>query len=199
MNDEPNLRQIANAELYPDEKLLWVGKPSPMRIVTQYAHRENLISGTIITVIFVVFLFTGDFFGLSSIRLGNLQIPLFSLVLIPIVGLLLFTAYTYWRAGQMVYAITKRRALIIKHTLDGKSVLAYNVMPSIERRDLANGKGDLIFASETYSPLFPTNYYSSGNYNYRVRKVGFFGIDNAYEVEQLLFTTFVKRGTVNEH
>src|SRR3954468_10514623 len=125
LDSDSELRGAVSAELYPGEKLLWVGKPAPLRVVTQYAHRENLISLTIITVLFGTLFFICLSYGVNSISIGHIQIPLISLCVIPLAGLILYLCYVYWRATQIIYAISNRRVLIIKHTIDGRSVRAY--------------------------------------------------------------------------
>lgn len=190
MLQDAELRAIVSPELYADEKLLWVGKPTPIYVLRQYS--EGLVNTVFIAFMLTVFLFTCSFFGMSSISIASYSVPIFSFLLIPIAAFILYMIYLYWRAGQIVYAISNQRALIIKSTLDGRSILAYNIIPYIERRSRASGKDDLIFASETYTPLFYTNFSvnSSRSYYFRIRKVGFFGIENAREVEQLLIKTF---------
>jgi hypothetical protein len=176
--------------LYADEKLLWAGKPSPMRVLMQSAHRENVTSTLLIVFLLTFFLLVFADHGITSITIANVQIPLSSLVLIPIAWMAATLSYGYWRATQIIYAVTSRRALIMKQTIDGQDILAYNIIPYIERHTHADGKGDLIFATQTYSPWFYTNYARSGTYFYRIRPVGFFGIDNAREVEELMVKTF---------
>lgn len=191
----PELWGAVILELYPDEKLLWAGKPTPIRVLIRQINPENVLSVAIAALILGIYGFGCLMFGLSSIPIGGLQIPTLSLLLIPIVALLIYESYGYWRAKQIVYAVSDRRVLIIRYTIDGKVVLAYNLIPFIERRVHANGKGDLIFATETYSPLLYTNYSSTRNYFFRIRKVGFWGIDNALAVERLIVNTFHPKNT----
>ncbi len=186
---DPALRARISAELLSGEKVLWIGKPMPIRVVIQRG--EPLLTYLLFVVIFGVWLFSCNFFGLSSVSIGSLQIPILSLFCIPVAGLALYLGYDYWLATQTVYGVTTRRAIIIERTLDGTSVLAYNIIPYIRRRVRANGSGDLIFATETYSPLIPSNFaLNGGSYNRRYRNVGFFGIANVRRVEELMFDTF---------
>ncbi|MEO8394493.1 MAG: hypothetical protein ABI700_15980 [Chloroflexota bacterium] len=196
MNDyqDAELRETVSAELYPGEKLLWVGKPSPLRVVIQNLRDENLTSIVLILLIFSGFLLASGFLGAGRFAQGIIYLVVIVLFVISLALLLISSSYTYWRAGQIVYGISNQRALIIRQTIDGKNVLAYNIMPYIERRGRANGKGDLIFASKTVG-AGNRSYRSSFNRNFylRTREIGFFGIDNVREVEQLLFKTFVKK------
>ena len=179
---------LVSPHLYAREKLLWVGKPTPIRVLMY--NRGNLVIVTM-TIAFVFVWFTLTGFGFLLI--ADTQIRVLSLFLIPVAGLLIYVIYRYWRATQIVYAISNRRALIIKPTIDGTSVLAYNVIPYIERRSRANGKGDLIFASQAYTRVLANNFQREGSYTVGIRKIGFFGIDNALQVEELMVKTFSSR------
>ena len=184
-----NLREQVSAELYDDEELLWVGKPTPVRVMAQRA--EPLLAYLVFGLLFGCTLLTLSISGLPDISLGTVQIPILSLLLLPIAGLALYLIYGYWLAAGIVYGITNRRALIIERALDGKSVLAYNLITYLKRHDLAGGRGDLVFATETYSPLIPTNFpLSGGSYYVRYRNVGFFGIVDVRRVEELMINTF---------
>lgn len=138
--------------------------------------------------------------GISAFSINQVSVPIFSVLVIPAAVIILCVSYLYHQAARTVYAVTNQRALIIKPTFDGKSILAYNIISYIERKSRAGGKDDLIFASETYSPFIYTNFYAnhSKSYHYRIRKIGFFGIENAREVEQLMLKTFqLKPATSN--
>lgn len=190
MMQDAELQAVVNPELYADEKLLWAGKPAPIYILRQ--NSEVIATIAFLALLLVGYLYSWNSFALISVSIGNYRVPILSLLLIPVALLLLYAAYFYWRAKQIVYAVTDQRALIIKFTLDGKSVLAYNIIPYIERRIRASGKDDLIFASETHTPFLRMNFRGNlaGSYRYHIRKIGFFGIENAHEVEQLMVKTF---------
>lgn len=185
-----DIRERIRGELYADEKLLWAGKPAPVRVLLQSTHGENVTSTLLIVFLLGFFVLVFADHGITSITIANVQLPLSSVVIIPIAWMAATLSYGYWRATQIIYAVTSRRALILRQTIDGQDVLAYNIIPYIERRTHAGGKSDLIFATQTYSPWFYNNYGRSGNYFYRIRQVGFFGIDNAREVEELMVKTF---------
>jgi hypothetical protein len=190
---DPNLHNAISEELYPDEKLLWVGKPTPIRVVMQQQNHNLVVIAFLMGILAAMF----GRFGVDPLLIPNVEAPILSLSLILEVGVFSYVIYLYWRATQIVYAITNRRALIMKPTIDGLSVLAYNVIPYIERRSFANDKGDLIFATETYNRIVVSNFRYGVRHALGTRKVGFFGIDNVREVEQLMFKTFVRRAHPN--
>jgi hypothetical protein len=164
-----------DAELQHGESVLWVGKPLPSRIALQ--NRQALVTGVLaLAALFVLFsgfsaaaIFSFFIFGCGFTWLGLLFLLLpFYYFARPV--------YDYLMAERTIYAVTDRRALIIKPKFGGRIIQSYNRIQNIERRELSGGKGDLIFASETQ----PTRSRA------RSRKVGFFGIPNAREVEQLM-------------
>lgn len=197
MMQDVDLRAGIIPELYTGEVLLWAGKPTPRYVLHQQL--EEIMNLLLFTFAVACALFGCLVFGLRDISIGAFRVPIFTLLLLPGIVLVCFVAYCYRQAARTRYAVTNQRALIIKPTLDGESVLAYNLIPYIERRSRANGRDDLIFASETYTPLtysyFTRN--STGSYKYRIRKIGFFGIENGREVEVLMVRTFKRQPTLD--
>lgn len=193
MMQDADFQAVIIPELYTEERLLWAGKPAPRYVLHQQL--EELMNIFLLTFAVACFLFGCSVFGLRDISIAAFRIPIFTLLLLPVIVLVCFVAYYYRQASHTRYAVTSQRALIIKPTIDGKSVLAYNLIPYIERRTRANGRDDLIFASETYTPVLYSNFTrnSTGSYKYRIRKIGFFGIENAREVESLMVRTFSRQ------
>ena len=186
MVGDPDLRSAISSDLQSGEKVLWIGKPTPIRVVMHYA--ESLLPGIVAMVALVVILTIFSSTHIFSFELLGLGFSFQWIVLIFLLLVFYYFArpvYEYWRALRTIYAVTDRRALIVKPDLNGKQVLSYPKIERIERQNLADGKGDLVFGSETYS--------TRGRYGYRVRtrKIGFFGIDNAQQVETLMLNTFV--------
>lgn len=176
---DPNLRSQISPELEHGEKLLWVGQPTPFRVLMQAP--EELF-GALVAVVLMGVIFT-IFLPLSGAAVMSRQPPFaFFLVIFLVIMAASLTRplYEYFVARRTVYAMTDQRALIIKPGWNGQSVNSYYQIEHIERRNLANERGDLIFAHEPYS--------QRGRYGYRsrVRKIGFFGIDQPREVERLL-------------
>ncbi len=180
---DPTLREIVSPEIRHGEKVLWIGKPTPLRVLTQQ-YAEEVISAILI-IVAAIFISTVTSFDLTSFEYGygggGFVFPLFGLIFIAVLGFsLLRPIYAFWQATKTIYAVTDYRALILKPTFGSMSVTSYPNVERIERRRLTGDKGDLIFATETYS--------ARGRYGYRTRrrKVGFYGIPNARRVEDLL-------------
>jgi hypothetical protein len=179
MVSNPITRSEVDAELQPGETVLWAGKPLPSRIALQ--NREALVTGVLaLAALFVILtgfsaatVFNFLIFGCGFTWLALL------FVLLP-VYYFARPVYDYLTAGRTTYAVTDRRVLIIKPRFGGKTVQSYNRIQQIERRELSGGKGDLIFGSETQTTR------AGVGIRVRSRKVGFFGIPNPREVEQLM-------------
>lgn len=168
-------------ELRNGEELLWVGKPMPLRVVLA---NGRLIMGVInaVLVLGVLFFFT------SVSRFDMRMLPSFSLFLLLFLGIGLFSIarplYDFIMAGRTVYGLTDQRAIIIKPTFNGKKVESYTDSDTIERHDIADGKGDLIFKHER------SFYRRSGRTRTQIHKIGFFGIENVQKVEALMLRVF---------
>jgi hypothetical protein len=168
-----------SAELQSGETLLWVGKPSALHMALR--NRDALVTaGIALAALFVVLtafpftaIFSFVFFGCAMPWVIALfvAVPLYY-VARPVLD--------YLAAGRTIYAITDRRALIIKPKRGGRVVETYRTSGQIERRDLGGGRGDLLFASE----IDPRS-----RRDYRIRKVGFFGVERVREVERLMLST----------
>lgn len=175
MVSNPITRSGVDAELQPGETILWTGKPLASRIALQ--NRQALVTGVLaLAALYVVLtgvaaasIFSFFIFGCGFTWLAALfmLLPLYYFAR---------PVSDYLAAGRTIYAVTDRRALIIKPGFGGKTVQSYNHIEQIERRELSGGKGDLIFASET----------QPARSRARQRKIGFFGIANPREVEQLM-------------
>ncbi len=176
---DPDIRSQISPELEHGEKLLWVGKPTPFRVLMQYPEEllGAVIAVALLGVIFAVFLPLSGF----SLRSGDQFFSFLFVIFIVIMGFSLAKPlYEYAIAARTVYAVTDHRALIIKPGWMGRSVNSYYKIEHVERRTQANERGDLIFAQEPYN--------QRGRYGYRnrMRKIGFFGIDQPRQVERLL-------------
>jgi hypothetical protein len=174
--NEPDL----SAELQSGETLLWVGKPSPSRIALQ--NREALVTAGIALAALFVVLTAFPFTAIFSFLFFGCAMPWVVLLftLLPIYYLAR-PVLDYLAAERTVYALTDRRAVILKPKRGGRVVETYRTVQQIERRDLGGGKGDLLFASE----IDPQSKRA-----YRIRKVGFIGVAQVREVERLMLNTF---------
>lgn len=173
-----------------DENLLWTGKPIPLRVALQDWSRLLRGGWSILFGVFWLSFTTGFFrFGGSDFGSGSSPFSGFGFFsLFPLIGLVIIGIGLYHvaqpvllflQAGRMVYAITDRRALIIQPTASGSNIASYypDQLETLRRNDIADGRGDLIFASDSYTV--------SGRYGRREvrRNVGFFGVENVREVE----------------
>jgi hypothetical protein len=190
---DPELRRVVTPDLQRDEKLLWVGRPTPLRVILQ--DRKVVTTGAVmlialISLVMIVLVFPNS--HLLSLKLIGMGWS-FGLIVLGflLLGLSYFARpiYDYFMARRTVYAVTDQRALILKATLRGRKILSYRQFEQVKRRSLFNGKGDLLFASENYRQRH------NGSARIRTRSIGFFGIENAREVEQLMIRTFGDSGT----
>jgi len=184
----PELRSIVKDELERGEKLLWVGKPNALRVVMQ--ERKVVVAAILLVIVLIalgviILIFPNShLLGLHLIGAGltfGLVVLLFVLL-----GLSYFARpiYDYFMARRTIYAVTDRRVLILTGTFKGRSAKSYKQFEQIKRRSLIKGKSDVIFGSETAKVR------RQGRYEMVTRKIGFLGIDNARDVEQLMIATF---------
>lgn len=181
-------------ELQNGEELLWVGKPMPLRVVLA---SSELISGLVGVVMIIIFFivfssFYASFRMPSSFNSSfNSPFSFFSLFPLIFVAVGAFTIgrpiYAFFMATRTLYGLTDQRALIITQTFSGKKVESYTESDQIERTEIANGKGDLVF-DRTH-----TRYRRKGGYRVRTRKIGFFGIENVREVEAMMLRSLRER------
>ena len=184
MLDESELRSAVSPELQAGEKLLWVGRPSPMRVLMQ---RGDDVVGAVVAVavlailgaILPIFMIAPGSAGPSDTDFVGIAVLV---VLVAVVFAISVPAYRYFVAKRTIYAITNRRVLTIKPTFSGKAVQSQTRFEQIERRERADGSGDLTFGTEI-DPL-------RSRYRPRLRKIGFFGIPDVRRVEQLMLDTF---------
>jgi len=191
---DPALQNLVNAEMESGEKLQWSGQPEAMR----------LTKGTLPILLFAIpwtafacFWVTMASMGVSHAKgMGPMILfPMFGLPFVFVgLGMLSSPIFAYTQAKRTVYAITNKRALVLKAGgRGGKTVMSYPpaAFGDITRVEYAPNKGDL-----TWSPLglampIPINASSllirsrySGNAGPSF--CGFIGIDNPHDVEKLL-------------
>ena len=178
---------LINAELDAGERLLWFGAPSPARL----AGRETAAGcgGSFMAAFGVFWLCVVGFIGFGAAQMGAPSIfPIF------IGGMFLFglvfvgfalkiaasPAQAAARAHDTVYAVTDRRLLVL---VAGEGARSYTPrdIERVERRDLPDGSGDVVFARER-----ETGYDTDNRHYERWKDLGFFGISNPREVERLI-------------
>jgi len=175
--------QRAESELALEERLLWIGQPSPLRMLARRAEETGLFVSLII-----VFLL-GIMAAYVSMTSGDFGSPILLLVLLM---LLIFVAVIaplleqYIAAKNTVYAITTERILII----EGRRVNAYQPqeLDGIQRITLPDGLADIVLKREEYERILTTNHFPIPHVE--IELIGFFGIERGYHVESLLLDTF---------
>lgn len=179
------LEQLVENELDPGEQLLWTGQPAPGRFMAQ---------GLGLSVFGLFFGGFALFWIITASGIGGGMgggFSLFGLFGIPflLVGLGMLTAPIWMsrKAKGTVYAITDKRAIVFDQ---GWSMNVRSFGPDkfsdLERRQRPDGTGDIIFAREPYRSY---HHHSDSHYHhgrYRLREIGFFGVANVKEVEQML-------------
>lgn len=195
MWSENQLTDDIRSELQPGERLLWCGKPAPIRVMLRDGARLLGMLGSIVAVVFMIGIFTLFLRDMGPVNVtdGLFGFGMFNTILgLMIIIIVLASAAPmlndYLRAGRQVYAVTDQRLMIV--TLPalwwGHSVQSFGPQDirALTRRTHSNGTGDVIFSSETYRVR------RKYGYSTRTRDVGFFGIPDAREVEQLIIRTF---------
>ncbi|QDV72671.1 hypothetical protein [Botrimarina mediterranea] len=169
----PELRRLVDNELDRDERLVWLAQPDPKAFTRGYWPIQ--LFGIPFTA-FSVFWIT------MAASMGGGLFALFGLPFV-LVGSGMLTA-PYWGrrwARKSVYALTDGRAIVFKQEWNGMSIRSFRPeqLGSIERRQYADGAGDLIFAKEIAS-------YGNRNHGPRINQIGFIGVANVKQVEDLL-------------
>jgi len=147
---DPALQNLVNSEMESGEKLQWSGQPEPTRIAKGAL---PMLLFAIPWTAFACFWVTMASIGVShSPQVGPMMIfPLFGLPFILVgLGMLSSPLIVYRQAKRTVYAITNKRALMLKASGRGKTVVSYQPaqFADINRVEYAPNKGDL-----TWSPI----------------------------------------------
>ncbi|MCP4710062.1 MAG: PH domain-containing protein [Planctomycetes bacterium] len=175
-NTPNDLQMILDGEVDKDEELIWQGQPNPKRFLLF----------TIPIVIFGV-IWTGMLIFMLTMALGfgnggpGMLILLFLIPFFLVGAGMLSSPYWAMRASKKtIYAVTDKRAIIIKK---GWSTRIQSVRPeklvNISKRIRGDGSGDLIFSQCTV-------YSRDSSGDLRVSNVGFYGVEQVNEVEDIL-------------
>lgn len=197
---DPYLMEALESELMAGERLLWAGQPNPMRLAQTHLGRS---AGGIIFFVFTLMMFGFIFGNFNMMDFGGmggfsssfgLVSSIFSLVLFIFLATslwgILTPVFDYWKATRTIYGITNRRVIVREQGFSA-TVKSYSAedIERIERREKADGSGDIIIDEETRL----RSYRNSSGYN-RTRAytvpVGLFGVRNVREVEALMLETF---------
>ena len=208
-----SIRPVAEAVLSPGERLYWVGRPNPIRLM-----RNNLMRPLfgLFWVGMVYFMFTQfSSFG-SGFRSAPSGFMTFFQLLLGVfflvgLGMIFSPLWNYVKAHFTVYALTDERAMIISR-LPIRSIKSYSArsIDKVERRG-TDDEGDVIFGSETRTYTNNSRNNQGGvninfgeggtNVNFgnnRTRTVtvpiGFLGIQQPREVENLLLDMIQRAG-----
>lgn len=165
--------QEAQRQISSGEKLIWADRASPMRV----ALRRLPIA--LFGIPFLAFaIFWMNMASLAATGQGG-PFDLFPLFGLPFVlvgaGMVLAPVWGYAVGLYTVYAITDRRLMIMRR-FPTHRIMSYEAddIETIERREGANGRGDVVFRQEL-------RYGSRGRSH--VRRIGFFGIPEVRRVE----------------
>jgi hypothetical protein len=195
------MRQRVEAEIEPSERLLWTGSPDPARWAA--GGIPAMLFGIPFTLFALFWMAMAG--GISFLSSGIARqtggpgfatpfmfFPLFGLIFVAVgLGLLLSPLWAYLKAQRTIYAITDRRAITLEENAFGsRSVRSFgpDEISLMERRENANGIGDLVFSRERY------NTYRNGRHRSHLRENGFFAIPDARSVERILREAFLGGG-----
>lgn len=183
MFDENDLRNILEPELEHGEQLLWMGKPSPKRMMIPSIFSFGV--GVVWTSFIVNFVYMWHA-GPNNVQgprgLFGMQGILSELFFVPFIliggGMLFSPIWFYLNAKRTVYGVTDKRVLIVRNGRTRK-VQSYGSadIGNVERTERPDGSGDLAFARRSYRD-------SDGQQ--RSQATQFVGIPNVRSVEKLL-------------
>lgn len=180
------LRRKIENELQPGEFIRWVEQPIP-RLFIAASIGDALV--TILWPSFLVYWMRGalgfelpDLFELPDIREGLQPQHLVALICLPFIlagfGMLASPVWEWQAARETVYLVTDKRAIsiqggwpttIISHLPDQLKDICW--------RERADGTGDVIFSIRLWK---------DGDGDYRSEEIGFLGVRNPREVENIL-------------
>lgn len=184
--DPVQVEQVATSQLDAGERLLWSGAPVP----------GNAAAGAIPTSLFgIPFLaFSCFWIGMAWTATSRsnhvpgpfLFFPLFGVPFVLVgLGILLSPLWAYLSARTTVYAVTDKRALIVNGGFN-RSVQSYSgsEIGDLVRVEGPDGRGSLMFGS---IPFVTRSGFTSRS------RVGFVGIPNVRQVEELIRENLVKK------
>lgn len=176
-----DIHAIAQGELSADERIVWVGQPSPFALARKRS--GMILPGLFLSVFAVSFLVVPT----MAVFEGPDKVPLPFLLLFPLAGLaalafglaMLASPLLKGRlARSTIYVVTNRRVLIIEpgcvRSFDPGDI------QQLVRRDRGGGRGDLFFREEQGNLMLAMYTFGrSGN-----QKIGFFGVSDVRAAEE---------------
>jgi len=182
------MRLEAEKELEPGEKLLWFGRPDPLR--ASLSTIGTFLFGIPWTAFALFWTFGAMGFNIKNLsRMGPMSLfPLFGIPFILIgAGMLLSPVLAYLENKRTLYIITDRRAAIIAIKIKGnRTVQSYRAddIGSIEREEKADGSGDIYFVKDSDDGI---------RLRRPSRSVGFFGVPEVRRVEETMVIALKER------
>jgi hypothetical protein len=180
LNIPKELRRKIDNELQPREFIRWVEQPIP-RFFTA-ASIAGILFGIPWTSFAIFWLWAALGFQLPDLREGLQPQHLFALFGVPFViigfGMLSSPLWVWWAARKTVYLVTDKRGISIQggwYTTI-RSYLPYQ-LNDVYRIERADGTGDVIIAIRQWK---------DSNGDRRSEVIGFLGIRNPREVENML-------------
>ena len=172
----PQLQEALDRELEHGERVQWTGMPKP-RLFTPASVGSFLFA--IPWTGFSIFWICGaSGFKIPEFNKPQDFFPLFGLPFLLIgLGMLSTPWWNYRSAFKTLYAITDRRAIIIKQGISSNTIRSF--MPDdlydLEKVEKRDGSGDILFGSREGMAS-----------NNNGRALGFFGVDDARSAERML-------------
>ena len=188
---DPEAQSILMPELESDERLLWASKPSASRAFGRNV--PMMFFGGCFTLFAMIWVMGAAGMGAIGSSIGGgfgggfglvpLLFPLFGVPFI-VVGIYVMAQPFLARnkAASGACGLTDKRAIIIEGGMT-RSVKSYGGrdLQQIERRDLADGSSDVVFARQRSS-----HYDHDHHHHSRVTEIGFFGVNDGREAERIL-------------
>lgn len=181
------MRAMAGREIQPGETLRWVGAPDGRRA---WRPALPIVLFGVPWTLFALFWEGMAIWGTSTHRTSapsgfDVVFPLFGLPFVAVgLGMLSSPWWMIRRARQTVYAITDRRVLMIVagRTLTVNSYSGAD-FANVERRELPDGSGDLVFLNAAPPVTSSTRSYQRQG---GTTPPGLYGIPAVRNVERLL-------------
>ena len=179
INENGQRPDAITQRLTKGEKLVWWDRPSASGLA-----RRELNMSTFMGIFFVGF----SIFWMTMAYRASGPFFLFGLLFVG-AGLWMVTTplRAYWAASSTLFALTDKRALIIK----GGKTAGYPLerVDFVETESGADGRGHVLFMNESASPL------PWGNTGQMMRKSGFIAIADAERVGQEMLRRMEQRRT----
>lgn len=182
MNDRINAPDDLVRRLARGERLIWWDRPTAASLAKRELNYTTF-SG--------VFMFLFAIFWMTMAFRAPGPFFLFGLLFVGI-GLFLGSAplRAYWAAASMMFALTDRRALVVK----GAKTTAYPLerIDFVETESMHDSRGNVLFLNEPMSPLG-----WAANSGMMMRKGGFIAIADAERVGQEMLALMEQRRASN--